>query len=93
MRKEAILKIYGDVQGVFYRGFSEDRAHELGLTGWVKNMSDGSVEMCLHGDEDTIKEMISKCYDGPPASQVEEIQTDWKSLDSEKEFESFEICY
>lgn len=93
MRKEAILKIYGNVQGVFYRDFSEKCAHELALVGWVKNMPDGSVKMCLHGDEDIIKEMIARCYDGSPASQVKKIHIEWKNIDSEKEFESFNVRY
>ena len=91
MSKEAVLKINGEVQGVFYRAHSQERAKELGLCGWVCNMPDGSVEMCLQGDEDSIKEMISWCYEGPPASQVEDVEVEWR--ENEEEFDSFEIKY
>lgn len=93
MKQEAILKIHGNVQGVFYRAHAQERADELGLAGWVRNMADGSVEMCLQGDENVINEMIDWCYEGPPASQVDEIEVSRKELDSEKELSSFEIRY
>lgn len=91
MAKAALLKIYGEVQGVFYRAHSAERARELGLCGWVCNMPDGSVEMCLQGDPETIQEMIDWCYEGAPASQVEDIEVDWG--ESGEKFESFEIRY
>jgi acylphosphatase len=92
MKKQAMLKIHGDVQGVFYRAHAKDRADELGLAGWVRNLADGTVEICAQGSEETIKELISWCYEGPPASQVDEIKTDWQSMPKEK-FDTFEIKY
>ena len=93
MKQEAILKIHGNVQGVFYRAHAQERADELGLNGWVRNTADGSVEMCLQGDDDIINDMIDWCYEGPPTSQVDEIQVTRKELNSEKDLASFEIRY
>ena len=67
------LSIHGEVQGVFYRAWSADLARALGLTGWVRNRRDGSVEMLLHGEEESVRHMIDRCRQGPPAARVERI--------------------
>ena len=67
------LRIHGHVQGVFYRAWSADLARELGLTGWVRNCTDDTVEMLLHGEEENVRRMIDRCRQGPPAARVERI--------------------
>ena len=67
------LRIHGRVQGVFYRGWSVTNARALGLSGWVRNRSDGSVEMLVHGDEAQVEAMIARCREGPPAARVERV--------------------
>ena len=67
------LRIHGRVQGVFYRGWSRDEALSLGLGGWVRNRSDGSVEMLIRGEEEVVAAMIERCRAGPPAAHVERI--------------------
>jgi acylphosphatase len=64
------VRIEGRVQGVGYRAFVETRAAELGLTGWVRNRRDGSVEAVLQGSPDAIEAVLDACRAGPPASRV-----------------------
>ena len=68
------LRIYGRVQGVWYRGWMVDQALVLGLNGWVRNRRDGSVEAVISGDEAAVREMVARCWRGPPAARVERIE-------------------
>jgi acylphosphatase len=74
------LKIYGLVQGVFFRHSAKQKAQELGLTGWIKNNPDGSVEAQAQGDEAKLKEFIAWCGLGPPSAKVEKVDVNWKEL-------------
>ena len=67
------LRIHGRVQGVWYRGWSVDRAEELGLDGWVRNRADGTVEMSLSGPDEAVEEMVELCRQGPRAARVSRI--------------------
>jgi acylphosphatase len=69
------LRITGKVQGVWYRGWTEDTARELGLTGWVRNRKDGSVEAVVAGPPDAVETMISRCHVGPPAAAVSAVDS------------------
>ncbi|MGB0671871.1 MAG: acylphosphatase [Rhodospirillales bacterium] len=63
--------ICGRVQGVWYRAWTADRARELGLDGWVRNLSDGgTVEAVFSGPEQAVKAMLAACHEGPPLAQV-----------------------
>lgn len=64
------LRITGRVQGVGYRAWAIDIASRLGLRGWVRNRSDGSVEALVIGDEDRVAAMIERCREGPFAAHV-----------------------
>jgi acylphosphatase len=61
------------VQGVFYRARTEEIARQLGVTGWVRNMPDGSVELLACGDADQLTALRQWCRQGPPAAQVDEV--------------------
>ena len=65
--------ITGRVQGVWYRGWTVDEALERGLSGWVRNRRDGSVEALFSGPEAAVRAMIERCREGPPAARVERI--------------------
>jgi acylphosphatase len=69
----------GRVQGVFFRAFTEDVARGLGLSGWVRNVPDGRVEALFVGDKEKVMQAINKCQQGPPASQVDNVEVDWDS--------------
>ena len=73
----ARLKIQGRVQGVFYRQSTRDRARSLGLTGWVRNAYDGSVEAEVSGDKAIVEQLIEWCRTGPPAARVDTVDVEW----------------
>lgn len=73
--KSLHARITGRVQGVGYRAWTIETAIRLGLTGWVRNRLDGSVEAVFQGDDATLHKMIDKCNDGPLLARVFEIKT------------------
>ncbi|WP_176793536.1 acylphosphatase [Rhodospira trueperi] len=64
------VRIKGRVQGVWYRGWTVETARALGLDGWVRNRSDGSVEAVFQGPPAAVDRMIEACHDGPTAARV-----------------------
>ena len=69
-------RIHGGVQGVFFRNWTADKARSLGVRGWVRNRSDGSVELAAYGDEAAVEALIAACRTGPPAARVERIEVE-----------------
>ena len=68
------VRIRGRVQGVWYRGWTEDEAMRRGLRGWVRNRRDGSVEALFAGPAALVNDMIEACRRGPPAARVETVE-------------------
>lgn len=85
--------ISGFVQGVGFRRFVRHHALKLGLTGWVKNLSDNRVEAVFYGLKEQIEKIISICRKGPFLSEARDIQVikEENSLVGEEEFRDFEI--
>ncbi|NIJ16572.1 acylphosphatase [Sphingobium vermicomposti] len=69
------LVIMGKVQGVFYRNWTVQTARALGLVGWVRNRTDGSVEAWVEGLGPQVDEFIRLAHDGPSAAKVSHIET------------------
>lgn len=69
--------VIGHVQGVRYRDFVQVAATELGLVGFVRNLSDGSVEVVAEGEPDTLKEFVEYLNEGSLLSKVESVSVDW----------------
>ncbi len=65
--------VTGRVQGVFFRAAMRERAERLGVSGWVRNESDGSVRAHLEGAGAALEELLGWCASGPPAARVEEV--------------------
>lgn len=71
---ERHLVIKGRVQGVGFRHFTKKNAESLGVNGWVKNLSNGDVEVVVQGEKDRVKEMIEHLKSGPVSANVEEVR-------------------
>jgi acylphosphatase len=65
--------IHGRVQGVAFRHYTCQRALELGVTGWVRNLPDGAVEGLFEGDDSAVADLVKWCRSGPPAARVERL--------------------
>lgn len=78
--------ISGRVQGVWYRASTVEKAKTLGLTGWVKNLSDGRVECFASGDEDKIKLLCDWFWQGSPLSNVTEVTSEQETWEEFSEF-------
>lgn len=89
--KRLRLKIWGQVQGVFFRAYTQKEATLLKLVGLVRNCPDGTVEVVAEGDEKNLKRLLEKCREGPPKAQVLKIDPDWEEATSE--FKDFVIKY
>ncbi|MFN3944204.1 MAG: acylphosphatase [Allosphingosinicella sp.] len=70
------LRIRGRVQGVFYRNWMVNAARDLGLAGWVRNRSDGSVEAEAFGPIEALDRLVALCREGPPAAEVTGIESE-----------------
>ncbi len=91
MIKQAKVVFAGRVQGVWFRAFTSEAATGAGLTGWVRNLPNGSVEALFEGEEETVKAVIEKCRQGPPSARVDHMEINWD--DAGNEFGAFTIRY
>jgi acylphosphatase len=73
-RRSVRVRIEGGVQGVGYRYWTERVAGELGLTGWVRNCRDGSVEAQFAGAVGDVAQMLQRCKAGPPSARVTAVE-------------------
>ena len=85
------MRITGKVQGVWYRDSTRTRANRLGLRGWVRNCSDGSVELLAERAEVSLQQLVNWCREGPPAARVDGLEPTWSAPSGE--FEQFSVRY
>ena len=83
------LNISGRVQGVYYRASMLQEAQRLGVTGWVMNRADGSVEAVAEGWQAKIEELIAWCRRGPQGARVAAVEAQWQQ--PENKFVGFAI--
>ena len=83
------LIVKGRVQGVYFRASTVQQARHLGLTGWVMNRRDGSVEVLAEGPSDKLEELVAWCGQGPPGARVERVEL--QRQDFRGEFPEFQI--
>ncbi len=72
------LVIHGIVQGVGYRYSTYKKALQMGLTGWVRNRSDGTVEAVFEGPREKLEEILQWCYEGPIGAHVTDVDVQWE---------------
>ncbi|OGO31990.1 MAG: hypothetical protein A2136_05805 [Chloroflexi bacterium RBG_16_54_11] len=72
-------KVVGRVQGVSFRYFVLEQAESLDLTGWVRNMWDGSVEVLAEGLHQNLEELLTALRVGPPMAKVANVEVEWQS--------------
>lgn len=78
MDSRAHVFITGRVQGVFFRANTKKTAQKQGLSGWVKNLSDGRVEAVFEGPKNAVSEMVRWCHEGPIGANVESVEVKWE---------------
>lgn len=83
--------VAGLVQGVFFRSQTKNKAEELGLLGWVRNLADGRVEILAEGEKDKLEKLVNWAKKGPDLARVDGLETNWQEFKGE--FEDFEIRY
>ena len=83
------LILRGRIQGVFFRGATLDEAQTLGITGWVRNLPSGEVEIVAEGRRDHLRMLSAWAQIGPPGARVEDAVEEWE--DFRNEFSSFRV--
>jgi acylphosphatase len=71
--KSVRVVVAGRVQGVWFRAWTQEEATRRGLDGWVRNLSNGSVEALIHGPKAIVNEMLDALWQGPPSSRVDSL--------------------
>lgn len=87
----AHVLISGKVQGVYYRLETREQAIAAGVTGWVRNRPDRSVEGVFEGARESVEKLIAWCRKGPPMASVREVQVKWEPC--RNEFDRFDILF
>ena len=83
------IKCHGLVQGVGYRYFCHRMVSKIGLTGWIKNCPDSTVELLVEGKRNEIEVLLEELKIGPPSADVNKIDIKWAEF--KNEFNSFEV--
>jgi acylphosphatase len=77
MRKKMVALVSGRVQNVGYRAFVLRYARALGVSGTVRNLPSGQVEVIAEGDEKTLNQLLTLLKQGPPAARVTDVSVQW----------------
>ncbi|KAL2122542.1 hypothetical protein VTJ04DRAFT_2997 [Mycothermus thermophilus] len=89
--KRVYFRVHGTVQGVGFRYFTQKRATELNITGWVRNTDNGKVEGEAQGEEDAIKTFLKHIDNGPRHAHVCKLEKEEREVVPEEEGGGFEI--
>ncbi len=85
------MYVSGNVQGVFFRSETAEHARRLGITGWVRNLSDGRVEALFEGEKEHVEEEVDFCRRGPRGASVQNVEIEWE--DWRGEYTDFKVMY
>jgi acylphosphatase len=76
-RARVHLLITGRVQGVAFRAYTVDEGRQAGVSGWARNLPDGSVEVEAEGERGAVEALVAFCRRGPPAARVDAVKETW----------------
>lgn len=91
MKARVQVLVSGRVQGVFFRDHTRRWAGSLGLTGWVRNLPDGRVEVLAEGEKDRLDDLLGRLKQGPPMAEVADLEVSWENFKGE--FADFRIAW
>lgn len=83
--------VSGRVQGVWFRAHTRDKARELGVRGYVRNLRSGDVELVAQGDDDALESLLEWARIGPPMAAVSEVRV--SEVENGEDFDNFEVRY
>lgn len=83
--------VHGLVQGVWFRQSTKDEALRIGVSGWVRNLPDGTVEAVFEGGKKQVEEIVGWCHRGPSGAEVTKVDISWQK--HKGEFSRFDIRY
>lgn len=89
MEKHYKIRVHGRVQGVFFRASTQEKAHEVGVKGYVKNEPDGTVYIEAEGPPESLDRFVEWCHEGPPAAKVDKV--DKEEAEEPGNFQRFEV--
>ncbi len=85
VRKRVVVR--GEVQGVFFRDTTRRKASDRGVSGWVRNCPDGSLEAVFEGDEASVDALVCFCHEGPRGARVEQVEESRERPEGLSQFE------
>ncbi len=88
-RSRLHARVYGFVQGVYFRDTTRQKAKTLGVTGWVRNAADGSVEVTAEGPKAALESLLAFLRVGPSHARVERVDAEWAAVTGD--FSTFEV--
>jgi acylphosphatase len=92
MKKAVKLGVLGTVQGFFFKKFVKDSADKLKITGFIRELESGDIEVIAEGEIETIKDFIANLRKGPPHSQIRDVKVEEKKWTGDyKEFKILKI--
>jgi len=91
MKKAVKVKVKGSVQGIFFRKFVKDQADKLKLTGFVRNLDNGAIEIFVEGEIENVDKLCEFCKTGPKHSVIKEVLVEEQPFQDFKEFKILHI--
>lgn len=84
-----LATVYGRVQGVGFRAYTQQEANRLGVVGWVANQWDGSVRVVAEGPDAALRRLATWLHHGPPSAHVDRVEVAWE--DGSGEYRGFQV--
>lgn len=82
------IRVFGQVQGVFFRDSTRRKAEELGIKGFARNESDGSVYVEAEGPEEALEKLVNWCWEGPEMAEIDKVEIEEGDI---RGFDSFQV--